>query len=71
MGSQFHFVAEVHDELLFVTEQRTEFYAVYEKRPDAPQLMLVRRSPTNDHGLIAWRLPEAAVSKARELGWIA
>jgi hypothetical protein len=47
-----------------------DFCAVYWK-PNAiePQLKLKRRTATDDHELLA-RSWMAAVSKARELGWI-
>ena len=68
MGSQFHFVVEAPGELLIIVmEHRSEFYAFYEMGSDAPQLM--GRSPTNDPALIAGAF-QAAVIKARELGWI-
>ena len=46
-----------------------EFYAVYFKPVGQPQLILRRRTPTDDHELLAqaW---QAANKKARELGWI-
>ena len=46
-----------------------EFYAVYFKPIGQPQLILRRRTPTDDHELLAqaW---QAANKKARELGWI-
>ena len=45
------------------------FYASYTKSSDAPQLILRRRTETNDHELLAqaW---QAANDKAREFGWI-
>jgi hypothetical protein len=45
------------------------FCAVYYKPSNQPQLILRRRSDTDDHTLLAqaWR---AANDKARELGWI-
>jgi len=45
------------------------FIATYYKRANEPQLILRRRTPTNDHALLA-RAFQAAVAKARELGWI-
>jgi hypothetical protein len=69
MGSQFQFEAEVRDDLLIVTEARFEFRAMYEKREDRPEIALVRRSPCTDHELLAAAF-QAAVKKARELGWI-
>jgi hypothetical protein len=69
MGSQFQFEAEVRDDLLVITEARSEFRAMYEKRADRPEIALVRRSDTDDHALLAAAF-QAAVKKARELGWI-
>ena len=70
MASQFKFAADASDDgLLVVTEERSAFFAVYERRTDRPELVLVRRSPTADHELLAAAF-QAAVSKARELGWI-
>jgi hypothetical protein len=45
------------------------FYAVYYKPSNQPQLILRRRSETDDNELLAqaW---QAANDKARELGWI-
>ena len=45
------------------------FCAVYYKPSNHPQLILRRRSDSDDHTLLAqaWR---AANDKARELGWI-
>lgn len=45
------------------------FAAVYYKPPDQPQLILRRRTETDNHELLA-RVWEAANAKARELGWI-
>ena len=45
------------------------FYAAYTKHGDAPQLVLRRRTDTDDHELLA-RAWQAANDKARELGWI-
>ena len=69
MASQFKFVVDARDDgLLVVTEERSAFFAMYEMRTDRPQLALVRRSPTADHELLAAAF-QAAVKKARELGW--
>jgi hypothetical protein len=45
------------------------FFAAYAKPSNAPQLILRRRTETDDHELLAqaW---QAANEKARELGWI-
>ena len=70
MASQFKFLADARDDgLLVVTEERSAFFAMYEMRTDRPELVLVRRAPTADHELLAASF-QAAVSKARELGWI-
>ena len=44
--------------------------AVYYKPSNQPQLILRRRTDTDDHELVA-RAWQAANEKARELGWIA
>jgi hypothetical protein len=69
MASQFHFVADIHGDLLIVTESRSEFFAVYELGADNSELVLVRQSPFADDALLiaSWRV---AKDKARELGWI-
>ena len=46
-----------------------DFYAVYFKPTNQPQLILRRRTDTDDHELLA-RAWQAANDKARELGWI-
>jgi hypothetical protein len=45
------------------------FYAVYAKPSNGPQLILRRRTETDDHELLAQAWQEAN-NKARELGWI-
>ena len=45
------------------------FYAVYFKPINQPQLILRRRTDTDDHALLA-RAWQAANDKAREMGWI-
>ena len=67
MASQFHFISDAREDLLIVTEERSQFFAMYEKQTDRPELVLVRRSPSVDQVLIAAAF-QAAVSKARELG---
>ena len=70
MASQFKFVLDVRDDgLLVVTEERSSFFAMYEKRTDRPEIALVRRSPTADHELLVAAI-QAATKKAREPGWI-
>jgi hypothetical protein len=48
---------------------KADFCAVYYKPTNQPQLILRRRTDTDDHALLAqaW---QAANAKARELGWI-
>jgi hypothetical protein len=60
---------EVHGDLLIVTAPIAEFFAVYVKPTSEPQLILKRRTQTEDYALLAqaW---QAANTKARELGWI-
>jgi hypothetical protein len=60
------FVAVQGDEIVVRT---LGFYAVYCKPTNQPQLILKRRSETDDYELLAqaW---QAANDKARELGWI-
>ena len=61
---------EVRGNLIIVTQPTTQFVAIFTKTSNQPRLILMRRTDTNDHLLIAqaWR---AAHTKARELGWIA
>lgn len=47
----------------------SDFCAIYTKPTDQPQLILKRRTETNDYELLA-RTWQAANDKARELGWI-
>jgi hypothetical protein len=60
-------IAEVRGDEIVV--RTLGFYAAYSKSSDAPQLILRRRTETNDHELLA-RAWQAANEKARELGWI-
>jgi hypothetical protein len=46
-----------------------EFLAVYFKPSNQPQLILKRRTQTDDYVVLA-RAWQAANDKARELGWI-
>jgi len=61
------FVMVTGDEIVVTSD--TGFRAAYCRRPHHPQLIVKRRTDTNDHELIAqaW---QAANDKARELGWI-
>ena len=60
---------EERDGEIIVMRSDALFIATYSKRANEPQLILRRRTPTNDHALLAaaWK---AANDKARELGWI-
>ena len=50
MASQIKFAVDARDEgLLIVTEERSAFFAMYERRTDRPELVLVRRAPTCLH----------------------
>jgi hypothetical protein len=69
MASQLEFATEARGDLLIVSVAAREFHAIYVKPPDTAELLLMRRSPSADHALIAGAF-QAAVDKARELGWI-
>ena len=60
-------IAEVRGDEIVV--RTLGFYAAYAKLSNAPQLVLRRRTETDDHVLLA-RAWQAANDKARELGWI-
>jgi hypothetical protein len=60
----------VRGEELIVSLQSDEFCAVYHKPTNQPQLILKRRTQTDDYVILA-RAWKAANDKARELGWIA
>ena len=62
-------LVEERDGEIMVMRADPLFIATYYKRANEPQLILRRRRPTNDHALLA-RAFQAAVAKARELGWI-
>ena len=63
------FQVEERDGEIFVMCADLLFIATYYKSANEPQLILRRRTATNDHALLA-RAFQAAVAKARELGWI-
>ena len=67
LGKSKRFVVVVQDDDIIVG--LLGFYAVHYKPSNQPQLILRRRSETDDHELLAqaW---QAANDKARELGWI-
>jgi hypothetical protein len=54
---------------LIVSLSSDEFCAVYLKPTNQPQLILKRRTQTDDYVVLA-RAWQAANDKARELGWI-
>ena len=64
-----HFLVEVLDGNLFVSLPNGSFKATYYKPPRRPHLILRERTKTDDHELLVEAL-QAAVAKARELGWI-
>jgi hypothetical protein len=67
--SETGFQVEERDGEIIVMRADLLFIATYYKRANEPQLILRRRTATNDHALLA-RAFQAAVAKARELGWI-
>jgi hypothetical protein len=67
LGQSDHVTVVVQDGDIVVSVG--EFYAVYFKPTNEPQLKLRRRTDTDDHALLA-RSWQAAKQKARELGWI-
>jgi hypothetical protein len=67
LGTSKRFVVVVQDDDIIVS--LADFYAVYFKPTNQPQLILRRRTDTDDHELLA-RAWQAANDKARELGWI-
>ena len=66
--SETGFQVEERDGEIFVMCADLLFIATY-TRANEYQLALRRRTPTNDHALLA-RAFQAAIAKARELGWI-
>ena len=67
LGPSDHVTVVVQDGDIVVSV--AGFCAVYYKPSNQPQLILRRRTDTDDHELIA-RAWQAANEKARELGWI-
>ena len=65
--SEVHFI--VREGELVVLLPGDDFCAVYHKPTTQPQLILKRRTPTDDYVVLA-RAWQAANDKARELGWI-
>ena len=64
-----HFIIEVRGADLVVSLLNGKFKATYYKPPGRPNLILRERTKTDDEALVAEAF-QAAVAKARELGWI-
>ena len=64
-----YFIVEVRDGELVVSLPNGRFKATYYKPAGRPHLILRGRTKTDDHELLAEAF-QAAVAKARELGWI-
>jgi hypothetical protein len=68
--SETGFQVGERDGEIIVMQAEPLFIATYYMRASEPQLILGRRTPTNDYALLA-RAWQAANDKAtRELGWI-
>jgi len=67
--SETGFQVEERDGEIIVMRADLLFIATYYKRANEYQLVLRRRTATNDHALLA-RAFQAAIAKAREVGWI-
>jgi hypothetical protein len=61
---------EVDGDLIVVSELATRFIAIYARPTAMPQLILRKRTESDDYELFA-RAWQAANDKAREVGWIA
>jgi hypothetical protein len=64
-----HFIIEVREDNLVVSLLNGKFKATYYKPAGRPHLILRQRTKTDDDELVAEAF-QAAVAKARELGWI-
>src|SRR4029077_16089523 len=64
-----HFIIEVRGADLVVSLLNGKFKATYYKPTGRPNLILRERTKTDDEALVAEAF-QAAVAKARELGWI-
>ena len=64
-----HFLIEVCGGDLVVSLLNGKFKATYYKPPGRPKLILRERTKTDNEALVAAAF-QAAVAKARELGWI-
>ena len=60
---------KVRRDLIIITHSATQFFAVYAKANDGPEIVLKRRPDTGDNALLV-QVWQAANAKARELGWI-
>ena len=63
------FFVEVRDSTVVVGVPKAKFKATYYKPPGRSHLILRERTKTDDEQLMADAF-QAAVAKARELGWI-
>ena len=61
---------KVRRDLIIITHSATQFFAVYAKAKDGPEIVLKRRTDTGDNLLLV-QVWQAAKAKAREMGWIA
>ena len=64
-----HFIIKVRGADLVVSLLNGKFKAIYYKPSGRPNLILRERTKTDDEALVAEAF-QAAVAKARELGWI-
>jgi hypothetical protein len=64
-----YFIVEARDGNLVVSDPNGRFKATYYKPAGRPHLILRERTKTDDHELLAEAF-QAAVAKAREVGWI-
>jgi hypothetical protein len=67
---EHHTSIEVRGKDIIVSLPSARFTAVYYKPAGQPQLILRQRSKCDDHELLA-HVYQAAVSRARRLGWLA
>jgi hypothetical protein len=68
--TDYELQVEVRGGDLVVSLPSAHFAAVYYKPAGQPQLILRQRSKCDDYELLA-QVYQAAVDKARELGWLA
>ena len=64
-----HFIIEVRGADLVVSLPNGKYKATYYRAPGRSNLILRERTKTDDEALVAEAF-QAAVAKARELGWI-